>query len=99
MRFVLPAFLLLLAGSFGCDESYTDEVVESAPPPKPCAGIYGPAVDACVAASGCVGFACFAVWDQCSADVKRGVLRNCCVANYATYEERMACIDALGEGP
>jgi hypothetical protein len=97
MRRAVVALVLLL-GSPGCRESSPDEVLDPVVP-KPCAGVYGPAVDACVAETGCAGFGCFAVWDRCSADVKRGVLMDCCVANYATYDERMRCVDSLGTQP
>jgi hypothetical protein len=95
---ILVLVLALLAVGAGCHEADPDE--EILPPPrKPCEGIYGPAVDACVQASGCAGIECLSVYDQCSANVKRGVLLDCCVANYATQEVWMECIDSLGTRP
>ena len=93
MRAVLAILALVTAGG-----SETDDVVLS-PPSPPCSGVYGSAVNACVASSGCAGFACFWVWDQCSADAKRGPLQECCFANYPTAEQTQACVDSLGQGP
>ena len=94
-----PAVLVLLCFAAGpaCHEADPEELLS--PQPKPCANVYAPAVNACVAASGCIGIACLSAWDRCSADVQRGPLLECCVANYPTYEARMECIDSLGAGP
>ena len=88
---------LLVTGA-GCENSAPDEVVAPYVPP-PCASTYNTAVDACVVASGCAGFECFFVLEQCSADAKRGPLMECCVANYQTVDDRQQCIDSLGQGP
>ncbi len=85
-------------GTMACHE--VSDGGPTAPPPRPpCAGVYRSAVDSCVAASGCIGIECFYVWDQCSADAKRGPLLDCCAAHFTTAEEIQACVDGLGQGP
>ena len=101
MRFGLATIgaTALVLTAAGCDISPAEDAVPPPPPRPPCADVYNSAVNACVAASGCAGFACFYVWDLCSADAKRGPLMECCVANYPTDEARQQCIDSLGQGP
>jgi hypothetical protein len=91
--------LALLLFAAGCDLSPSEEPAPPPPPPPPCADVYDNAVNTCVAASGCAGFACFYVWEQCSADAKRGPLLDCCVANYQSQVDRQSCIDSLGQEP
>jgi hypothetical protein len=95
IAFRVMAAMLLAAG--GCHDASPDSIVS--PPPPPCAGVYSSAVNSCVAESGCIGFECFYVWDQCSADAKRGPLADCCLANYPTDEGFQKCMDSLGQGP
>ena len=92
------ATLVMAIATLACHE-VSDGGPTASPPPPPCAGVYGTAVNSCVAASGCIGIECFYVWDQCSADAKRGPLADCCLANYPTSDGFQSCMDSLGQGP